>query len=92
MLDNYLKSIVPDPEVSDEESAQEGAAEVEAEAEVAQAAVELDDAELWVDGNRAPRGWIIDRFPGGRTVSALPWSRRPPPLLPEEWLLFKKSY
>ena len=53
--------------------------------------LELGDAELVVEGDRAPKGWRIDRF-GTRTVSVPPWSRRPPKVLPEAWLTFSKNY
>ena len=47
------------------------------------------DGEVAVEGNKAPKGWGIDRF-GYRTISTPPWSLRPPTMEPELWLCFNK--
>ena len=43
-----------------------------------------------IDGVRLPTGWRIDTF-GKRQVSVPPWSRRPPWIEPETWIMTAKK-
>ena len=85
---NFVEAVILDPEVSggpEEQEVMTGDDDVRADNEGAAEPeltpvgepVELNSAELMVEGSLAPRGWRIDRF-GGRVVSVPPWSRRPP--------------
>ncbi|CAK0865136.1 unnamed protein product, partial [Prorocentrum cordatum] len=50
----------------------------------------LDEAEVKAAGGRPPTGWRIDTF-GSRAVSVPPWSRRPPTVYPEAWVMMSKG-
>ncbi|CAK0819868.1 unnamed protein product [Prorocentrum cordatum] len=101
---NFVESVVLDPEDSqaaddpgpeEEVVEKNGGEQAATEHEPKDEPAELGRAELEVEENRAPKGWRIDTFPHGhhtRTISVPPWSRRPPTVLPEAWLMFKKSH
>ena len=80
----FFEAIVLDPE--DASSPEEAEiASIEASADIPP----LQDDEVQPQGIRAPRAWRIDVF-DQRQVSVPPWSRRPPAVFPEAWILYSK--
>ena len=43
-----------------------------------------------VDSGDAPIGWRVDKF-GSRSVAVPPWSRRPPDVYPEAWVMASRG-
>ena len=88
---DYVEAIIIDPEDAvPEDSEDERIAKQNLIDDVNADPAPLQDEEVVPDGKRAPRGWRIDTF-GSRSVSVPPWSRRPPDILPEDWMMLSRK-